>query len=68
MIKEVAFVKFTDFSENYMSVYNRTEVSTIEEATTLIESLYPGIEFTLEVQGNEIYVVSEEQLPCKNCE
>ena len=51
-----------------MSVYNRTEVSTIEEATALIESLYPGIEFTLEVQGNEIYVVSEEQLPCKNCE
>jgi hypothetical protein len=69
MITELAFVKHQSFVENYMCVFNRQQASNLDEAKIIVDSIFPNIgEYTLEEKENEIYILTQNPLPCVNCQ
>ena len=69
MITELAFVKHQSFVENYMCVFNRQQASDLDEVKIIIDYIFPNIgEYTLEEKGNEIYILTQDPLPCVNCQ
>jgi hypothetical protein len=52
-----------------MCVFNRQQASDLDEAKIIIDYIFPNIgEYTLEEKGNEIYILTQDPLPCVNCQ
>jgi hypothetical protein len=41
---------------------------TIEEIRTIINQEYSSFNVTIDERDNEIYILSENPIPCKNCD
>lgn len=71
--KELMMVKFVG-SSTWTYVMNRSKtegqnIDTFEKAKNIIDEDYADkFTYTLEEIGNEIYMTTPEQIPCKNCD
>jgi hypothetical protein len=70
--KELMMTRFNNSSSwTYVMERSKTEgknIDTFEKAKAIIDEDYSSIiTYTLEEISNEIYMVTEQLLPCRNC-